>query len=173
MGQGDIRQQTYEKNISLERKFARILKAILGNQFITQDVVMDKQEGTDFAIVTMNPFKVGIRLRRYKYWLNPNYREQFTIRWSLVSGNKTEINKILSGYVNYILYGFVNKEETKIIQYFIGDLNVFRLLNPQPYEIRHNQSANDSDLAIYRLCDMPSDFLIKQWKAKECQGDSQ
>lgn len=166
MGQGNIRQQIYEKNILLERKFARTLKAILGNQFITQDIEMDRQEGTDFAIMIVNPFKVGIRLRRYKFWLNIAYREQFTIRWSLPSGNKTEIDKIRDGFVNYILYGFVDNCEKTILQYFIGDLLIFRLHEPKPFRIYPNQNKDDSELAVYRLKDLPNNFVIKKWMAE-------
>ena len=132
-------QNTYEKNITLERKFSRKIKAILGNQFIVQDPILDQYEGTDFAIMTVKPFKVGVRLRRYKYWLNSKYREQFTTRWKLLSGNKTEIHKIREGLVNYILYGFVDKKEEKIIQYFIGDLKIFILDEPKPYQKRWNE----------------------------------
>jgi len=164
MGDKNITQEDFDNNIVLERRFARILKAILGNYFITQDVVLDKEQGTDFAIMTVNPFKVGIRLRRYKYWLNWEFRNQFTIRWKLASGNKTEIDKIRSGFVRYILYGFVNEEESQIIQYFIGDLSA---LTPayldKPYRIFHNKNSDDSDLAVYRLCDAPIDFIVKKW----------
>lgn len=165
MGKRSLNQDIYEKNITLERKFSRTIKAILGNQFIIQDPILDQYEGTDFAIMTVKPFKIGIRLRRYHYYQydNGRYRQEFTIRWELPSGNETEIHKIINGLVDYILYGFVDKKEKKIIQYFIGDLNVFRLAELKPYDIKKNKPF-DSYLAIYRLCDIPEDFIIKSWR---------
>ncbi|MEK6881731.1 MAG: hypothetical protein AABY22_19085, partial [Nanoarchaeota archaeon] len=106
----------YEKNITLERKFAETVKQILGRQFITQDKIMDTQQGTDFLIFNINPIKVGLRLRRYKYLKDYGYGEQFTIRYELASGNKTEYEKIMEGLVDYIMYGFVDEKEEKIIK---------------------------------------------------------
>lgn len=138
------------------------MKAILGNQFITQDVEMDTTEGTDFAVVTIKPFKVGIRLRRFNQWLQPGYREQFTIRWSLPTGNETEI-QIMKGFVRYILYGFVDENEKHIIQYFIGDLFIFRMNEPKPLHIFPNKEAGGSMLAVYAISQFPKSFIVKSW----------
>jgi len=78
------------------------------------------------------------------------YPKQFTIRWERPSGVKTEIHKIRKGLVNYILYGFVNEDEGKITQYFIGDLELFRLHEPNPVGI-FNNNLPDSKLAVYNL----------------------
>ncbi|GAH99176.1 unnamed protein product, partial [marine sediment metagenome] len=96
------------------------------------------------------------------------YRQEFTIRWELKSGNRTEIHKIRDGLVDYILYGFVDEKEEKILQYFIGDLKVFRLAKLEPYDIRKNDPL-DSYLAIFRLNDMPEDFIKKFWRIAKVQ----
>jgi len=153
----------YEYNIQLERRYSKIIKAILGNQFITQNAIMDRQEGTDFAILTVKPFKVGVRLRRYKYYQNPEYRKQFTIRWALASGKETEIDKIRAGFVNYLLYGFVDEAEKIILQYFIGNLFIFRQKEPKPYRIYSNKKKGDSDLAVYRISDLDNSFITKRY----------
>ena len=152
---------SYGKNIVLERRFAKTIKGILGNQFIIQDEILDKYEGTDFAIMEIKPFKVGCRLRRYKY--HKSFKNEFTIRWKVTNGYETEIDKIRNKYVNYILYGFVDENEKYIIQYFIGDLEVFRLNEPKPYMIKKNKNICDSSLAVYRLIDLPKSFIIKKW----------
>ena len=113
----------YSHDICLERKFSKQIKAILGCQFITQVVDHDLHNATDFETFIVKPFTVGARLRRMRYY---NFKDEFTLRWSRPSGVPTEIDKVRSGLVDYILYGFVNQEETKIIQYFIGDLALFR-----------------------------------------------
>ena len=163
-----MNQSNYMENIILEKKFGKIIKSILGNQFITQDPIRDQYEGTDFAIMTVNPFKIGVRLRRYYYYQHNNgqYRQEFTIRWELPNGNRTEIHKIRDGLVDYIFYGFVDAKLKNIIQYFIGDLKIFILAEPKPYQKRWNDPP-DSRLEVYRLCDTPyilnKDFVIKSW----------
>ena len=154
----------YEHQIRLERKFTKQIKAILGLQFIGQDPIMDKEQGTDFLVFSIKPIKVGIRLRTYNYYLKPEYRRQFTIRYKLASGNKTEYQKIKEGLVDYILYGFVNEDETKIIQYFIGDLDVFRdYEDGMKTEECKNKDNNPSWLKAYYVGDFPSRFVIKNY----------
>ena len=151
----------YAEQIRLERRFTKTIKSILGNYFIGQDVIHDQKEATDFEVFTVKPFKVGARLRTYSYFLR--YPDEFTIRWELQSGYPTEIDKIRKGYVDYILYGFVDQDEKKIIQYFIGDLQVFRDNDPAPYEIHWNNPP-DSALGAFRICEMPDSFILHKWQ---------
>lgn len=162
---------SYDRNIYLERKFTRTIKAILGNYFISQDVVADRCEATDFQIFHVKPFRVAARLRRYEYFCVPQYRSEFTIRYSLPSGGKTELEKINEGLVDYMIYGFVNKEEKKIIQYFIGDLNIFREVSLDPFDVKPN-NPHDSDLAIYKLSQFPEDFILKFYKRPQIPKQS-
>ncbi len=143
----------------LEYKFDRIIKSILGNQFIAKDITADLNEGTDFLVYSVLPIRVACRLRRFKY---VKYDSEFTIRWSRPSGIATEFHKVMKGLVNYILYGFVDEHEEKIVRYFIGDLNVFVESNIKPYSIKPNVPY-DSELAIYRISDFPGNFVVKTW----------
>ena len=150
----------FDRDIQLEIKFSRQIKAILGNQFIIKDEIEDLENGTDFMLLKVNPFRVGVRLRRYKFYLQ--YPDDFTIRWERPSGVSTEIHKIRQGKVDYILYGFVNASEKKILKYFIGDLNVFRNTEAEPI-IKPNDPL-DSWLAIYRLNQFPKEFILKTYR---------
>lgn len=156
----DSRQ--FARDLSLEQQFAKQIKSILGCYFITQSSEADLQQATDFAVFTVKPFKVGVRLRRYDYWCR--YPREFTIRWSRPSGVPTEIDKIRQGLVDYIMYGFVSEDGSRIIQYFIGDLAVFRRVNATPDCVQPN-SPHDSDLAAYRLDRFPPAFVVKWWQA--------
>ena len=151
---------SYEHDLRLELKFDRILKSILGNCFIQKNTNLDKLEGTDFIVYEIKPFKIGVRLRTHKYFLD--YPDEFTIRYSRPSGVNTEIHKIQQGLVNYFLYGFVNPEETKIIKWFVGDLEIFRSVNPEPLQIKQNIPP-DSMFAVYNLNQFPESFIINQW----------
>ena len=147
----------YKKDIQIEQRFSRTIKAILGNQFIVQDEIEDLENGTDFLLLKMEPFRIGVRLRRYEYF--EAYNQEFTIRWKRPSGVDTEIQKIRKGLVDYILYGFIDKKEKNIIQYFIGDLAVFVKQQIQP-TIKPNNPL-DSWFAIYNLNDFPDEFIKK------------
>ena len=150
----------YEKDLRLEIKFDKTIKSILGNCFIQKNTNLDKLEGTDFIVYEIKPFKIGVRLRTNKYFIN--YPNEFTIRYSRPSGINTEIHKIQKGLVNYILYGFVNPEETKIIKWFLGDLEIFRSVNQKPLQIKQNNPP-DSEFAVYNLNQFPKNFIINHW----------
>ena len=150
------------KDAGIEYRNMRQIKAILGNQFIVKDIEMDLKEATDFTLLKFNPFTVGVRLRRYEYL---KYSAQFTIRWSRPSGVATEFQKIMQELVDYILYGFVDREETKIIKYFIGDLEVFRQAAVDPVEIKPNNPP-DSELAVYNKAQFPPTFILKEYPSE-------
>ena len=153
---------SYDYQIRLERKFAKQIKAILGMLFIGQDPVMDREKATDFYVLNIKPFQVACRLRTYKFY--ESFKNQFTIRCSLASGNETELDKIRKGFADYIFYGFVDEKEEKIIRYFIGDLNVFREweggMRIQVYE---NKDKYPSKLAVYEIGAFPENFIVKSF----------
>lgn len=155
---------TYDFNIRLERKFAKQIKAILGMQFIGQNPVMDREQATDFMILSMYPIKVACRLRTYKFYLNPEYRNEFTIRCNLYSGNETELDKIRKGFADYIFYGFVDEKEEKMIKYFIGNLDIFRdYEGGMKFKVFENKDKNPSKLAVYKISQFPKEFIIKSF----------
>jgi len=123
----------------------------------------DLKEGQDFGIYSVKPFNVGVRLRRFEHFIKDARAREFTIRWSRPSGVKTEIDKIREGLVDYILYGFLDEEEQNIIQYFIGDLKIFRILNPEPYAIKPNDPP-DSELAVFKFIQFPREFFRVWWR---------
>jgi hypothetical protein len=146
----------FERDSGLEFKFADEIKEILGQVFVQRDIIADILGGTDFAIFNVTPFRVAARLRRYPYYVN--YSTQFTIRWSRPSGVKTEIDKIREGLVDYLFYGFVDWNEKAIIDWFLGDLRVFREQEPPPAAVKRNRSG-DSDLAAFDLRQFPPIFV--------------
>lgn len=129
--------------------------------FIKKDVELDLKQGTDFTVFTLNPITVAVRLRTFDYYLR--YPDEFTIRWSRPSGVITEIHKIRLGLVNYIFYGFVDKSERNLIKYFIGDLTVFRQFEPKPF-IKQNKNG-DSELAAFKISDLPDVFILHKYEA--------
>jgi len=150
-------QTDFERDSQLEFKLADKIKAVLGQIFIQRDIVADIFEGTDFAIFKVTPFRVAARLRRYECY--EKWPTQFTIRWSRPSGVKTEIGKIREGLVDYLLYGFMNWTESEIVHWTVADLNIFRIQDPMPLEIKENRNG-DSTLAAFDWHQFPPEFII-------------
>lgn len=155
-----VEKESFEKDLRLEKKFAPIIKAILGNLFIIQEEKADLEEGTDFLVLHLKPFRIAVRLRRFPYF--EKHRNEFTIRWRRPSGVKTEIDKIREKAVDYFFYGFLDEKEEKIIRYVVLDLEVFRENECKPLDIFPNK-PHDSDLAVFHLVQFPPELVIKDF----------
>lgn len=151
----------YGRDITLEHRFGKSIRAALGCYFFRQDAWQDRQEATDFAVFTAEPVKVAVRLRRHEFMVR--YPNQFTIRWTRPSGAKTEIDKVRLGLVDYMLYGFVNETETRLVQYVICDLEVFRTYEPKPIGIYPNVPP-DSTFAAFGVWQFPAALVLKAWQ---------
>lgn len=152
---------SYSKDRRIEDMKSQLIKNVLGQHFISKIEQADLEEAQDFGIYHVKPFNVGVRLRRFEHF--KRFSREFTIRWSRPSGVKTEIDKIREGLVDFILYGFLDEKEQDIIQYFIGDLNIFRKVNPEPYRIYPN-NPHDSDLAVFKFSQFPQEFFVAWWR---------
>lgn len=151
----------YAHDITLERRFAQTIKAILGCYFFSQTPWLDQQEATDFAVFTAKPVKVAVRLRRHTFLTR--YPNEFTIRWARPSGVETEIDKIRRGLVDYMLYGFVTEDETHLAQYTLCDLAIFRAAEVAPQCIKWNDPP-DSQFAAFNIEQFPTAFILKTWQ---------
>jgi len=158
-----MKQTNFNKDFDIETRFTRQIKAILGNYFFRKEVVADLHEGTDFLVYEAGRVRVAVRLRRYSYWKNPRFRDEFTIRHSRPSGIKTEIHKIREGLVDYMLYGFIDEQEQRIIGYFISNLAIFRVCDPEPLMVNEN-SDGSSQFAVYGISQFPDDFILKRYE---------
>ena len=157
---------TYHDDIIYERRFVGELERIIecfireklgvkSDFFILQDEHADWKEATDFIACTDPPIRFGVRLRTHFYYLDEGTRYDVTIRWSRPSGVRTEIDKLRDGFVDYMIYGFMNEEGSKIIARCI-----YQPPHPWPdglvpYRIIPNKNG-DSDLGVFRR----SQFLV-------------
>jgi hypothetical protein len=150
---------SFESDLSLERRFARMIKAILGLHFFNQDEFSDKHEATDFGIFSSEPIRCAVRLRRWHHFegFGGQRRQDVTIRWWRPSGVRTEIDKVELGLVNHMLYGFVDHAEQKIAAYSI--LKLPQPFGLRPYRIFPNNPP-DSKGAVFRLRDFE---VLKQY----------
>jgi hypothetical protein len=73
----------------------------------------------------------------------------------MASGADTEFQKIVTGWGDYMIYGFANQEETGIIKWITLDLNV----------LREWFKAHDVDKkSVFRNVDGSSYFVALNWR---------
>jgi len=147
------------------------IKSILGVYLIGEaSQEEDQQHNTDLVVLKMEAVRVGCRIRRFAYWQNETFRQQFTIRSSRPSGAETELAKIISGWGQYLFYGFADETEAELQAYTILDLNVFRLWlmremvrnkGTLPGTELQNGDAS-STFRIFDWRDIPNDAILAQ-----------
>ncbi len=102
------------------------------------EILDDQTKCTDLKTVET---RTSVRIRKYA---DLRYKNEFTIR-SYSHGITTELEKIATGWGDYILYCFANQDETNIDFWILGDLNVFRSIifnNPKLMEnVRNNRDG--------------------------------
>lgn len=106
-------------------KFLHQMKGLIGQALIcAAPDVEDRERNTDLIVLKLDSVRIACRVRRHKYL---PYSSQFTLRAGRPSGNETELSKVITGWGNYLFYGFANEQETAIEQWFLGDLSRFRI----------------------------------------------
>jgi hypothetical protein len=151
-------------------RFIPEIKRHLGQVLITESPAEeDAKHNTDLIVLTLKPWRVACRVREFAYL--GQYGNEFTIRASRPNGTKTELTKIIEGWGDYFFYGFSNLEETALSQWFIGDLNafriwhsreLFRLKGEMPGTLHKNRDYS-SEFRVYRKSAI-TEFIVAEQK---------
>ena len=149
--------------LRLENKYKPETLAILGSIFFEKVEIDDLENGTDFAVYRIKPKnRIANRWRDIQY--HPRYGNQFTIRWELPSGGRTERHKIQDFLVDYLLYGFVDEFGPGIVKWKLIDLEPIATNYIVPSELHQNNTPDKTTLAAFDLDSYPKDKIIKVWQ---------
>lgn len=154
------------KDYGWQRPLLGRVKQIIANYLITEaPFEEDAKRNTDLIVLTVEAKRIAVRLRRYEY--AGRYGNQFTIRSSRPSGTTTELAKVISGWGDYLFYGFASADDPyDLSRWLLGDLHIFRLWHSrQLYRGRMPGSPQvngdgSSGFHAYRIADLPADFIV-------------
>jgi hypothetical protein len=117
--------KNYETNRQWSDRFIPSIKTILGPLLITEaSFGEDASRATDLVVFELKSVRIACRVRKYHY--AAKYGHEFTVRSHLESGSDTELFKILSGWGDFMLYGFCDPAEQHVQYYSLIDLQIFR-----------------------------------------------
>jgi len=148
-------------------RFLPEIKRILGEHLIQEPpIAEDAERNTDLIVLRLDAIRIACRVRDNRYL--DRYGDEFTIRSSRTSGAKTELTKVIEGWGDYLFYGFANKDNTKLAQWRIISLNVFRLWFMRQISLRggdmpgltKQNTDGQSALTAFDVRDMPSDAVF-------------
>ena len=108
-------------------RFMPEIKAVLGMHLLGEaPQEEDAERATDLIVLRMDPVRIAVRMRKRQYAENKQYLGEFTIRSDRASGMKTELRKVISGFGDFMLYGFEHSAGGRLGRWTLIDLNVFR-----------------------------------------------
>lgn len=154
-------------------RFIPEIKGHLGRALISESPAEeDAERNADLIVMTLKPWRVACRIRKHLYL--GKYGGEFTVRSSRPAGTKTELTKIIEGWGDYMFYGFADPQEISLCQWFIGDLDAFRIWHSrelcrkkgEPPGTRHENFDSSSDFTSYRKDEIPNFIVTEQKHAK-------
>jgi hypothetical protein len=108
-------------------RFLDTVKGIIGPRILqSTSFTLDTEEASDLTTLHDSRVRIAVRIRRPKY-LQPQYRNHITLR-ATETGRLSELDKVISGYGDYLFYGFAaSNDGTALARWIIVDLSRLRL----------------------------------------------
>jgi hypothetical protein len=106
-------------------KFIPAMKQIIGPHLLEPaPAEWDVGKATDLVVLQARNVCIAARVRRHGY--ADRYGHEFTIRSQRDSGARTEMEKIIDGWGDWMFYGHADKGETGFDRWSLIDLRAFR-----------------------------------------------
>ena len=155
-------------------KFLPLIKSIVGQNLITEPPIKeDQRRNTDLSTLNLQPIRISCRVRSYRY---AKYYDEFTVRDTLSSNHKTELEKVMEGWGDYLFYGISNEKEDGFVAWYLCDLNVFRryiyneLLKNRKLPGTTRRSSDGNTFRIFKYKDLPKEFIINSYVEDDLIG---
>ncbi len=101
----------------------------------------DAKQATDLMILNARDKRIAARVRRPGY--AERYPFEFTVRAHRDTGSKTELEKIVNGFGDWLFYGHADASNS-ICRWWLIDLNAFRAgLIRDKGSIKYHQKSNN------------------------------
>lgn len=161
----------FESDFDWQRGYLTAVKQIIGGYLIGEaPLEEDMTRNTDLIVLKLDAVRIACRIRRHDYLAN--YGDEFTIRSSRPNGTMTELAKMISGWGQYLFYGFAEEAGPHLEAWLLADLNVFRLHHMRelscgrmPGIEKPNQDGS-SNFRAYRIAEFPPEFVVARKRSE-------
>lgn len=168
-----VEVEQWEQDKAESDRYIRQVKALLGLVIVEEaSWQADAKEATDLVVAEIRPCRIACRIRNFECY---KWRGDFTIRSHRPQGADTELIKILSGWGDYLFYGFSDVQKKDIFAAVLLDLSVFRksyvkhlgkVIAKKDSPLRGRQHENDdssSSFVAFSLDSFPPELIAAQW----------
>lgn len=169
---------TWQSDKGWSDRFVPHIKMWLADFILTPaPIEIDQQQATDLMVFVARDVRIACRIRRPRYI--ERYQNEFTIRCDRPSGKKTELDKIISGWGDYLFYGFADPTQTFLAYARLIDLKVFReeyskhlrrRANGLPSHLAWGKAPNEdgsSEFLWFKVdVGFPDALIVQEWFAR-------
>lgn len=118
--------ESYNRQRKWSDKFIPSIKGIVGPYLLQpSSAIIDMQQASDLVVMMAKDMMIAARIRKHGFF--NEYPFDFTIRSKLDNGAKTELEKIISGWGDWMFYGHASADETQVEQWMLINLHSFRM----------------------------------------------
>lgn len=115
----------YDKDREWSDRFIPAIKRIVGPMLLdAAPELEDQKHATDLMVFTARDLRIAARMRKPGY--ADRYPWEFTIRNSRPTGARTEFEKIVEGFGDWLFYGHSNAQQNDVERWMVVDLKRFR-----------------------------------------------
>lgn len=150
----------YEINRRWSDAFIPAIKKIVGPLLLEESSFeVDTTQAADLIVLNARDKKIAARVRRLGY--AERYPFEFTIRAKLDSGTRTELEKMVDGFGDWMFYGHAHEDGMNISRWMVINLPAWRaalIRKKAPCEKKSN--GDGTHFVAFDVRMLPESFLI-------------
>lgn len=156
----DGRQENIAQGLAWTRRYREHLSEIVAEHLVVDaPPEEDLHRATDLYVLRGNAARIGCRIRRHRYLAR--YGDEFTLRSRVPSGEPTELDKILAGWGDYLIYGFAAADDLpRLAAWALIDLTVLRDLYPEGMPAMTVENRDGTAGQAFRYSEWPDELLV-------------
>lgn len=106
-------------------RYLAIIRALVGpHLLVPAPLELDNQQATDLIVLRARDMTIAARVRRFGY--AERFPWDITLRAKRDSGARTELEKIVEGWADWMFYGHSSEDAGAISRWYLLDLHVWR-----------------------------------------------
>ena len=140
--------------------FIPAIKQIVGPLLLEESSFeVDTQQAADLVVMNARDKTIACRVRRAGY--ADRYGNEFTIRAKRDTGAKTELEKIIDGFGDWMLYGHANQDGKSLSRWMVISLPALRaaIIRKQAQPIKKS-NGDGTHFVSFDIRQLPGSCLI-------------
>lgn len=164
----------YSRDRDFSDRFIPQITTIVGPHLLCPaSFEQDCREACDLTILRGRDMTIACRIRRPGYL---KFARQFTIRSERETGAKTELQKIIEGFGDWLFYGHATADFSSIVPWMLINLSAFRahlILNLKTIRRGDQPNGDGTHFRFYDVDSFPADppLLIAERRLEDDTED--